>query len=114
MQKWKDRAITSLLACALPLLRHLHPSAVGTAPIGTWGIYGGPPLDGGKLLDRIVARDLTDIGNGCMGTVYRVRQVGAGAAFDAFCDEAALRHYWQHQAESALQRFDECNPQPLQ
>ena len=37
-----------------------------------------------------------------MGTMYRVRQVGVGAAFDAFCDEAALRHHWPHQAEAAL------------
>ena len=62
----------------------------------------------------VVARDLTDIGNGCMGTVYRVRQVGVGAAFDSFCDEAAIRHYWPHQAESALQRFDYFDPQPMQ
>ena len=55
-----------------------------------------------------------DIGNGCMGTVYRVRQVGVGAAFDVLCDGAALRHCWPRQAESALQRFDEGNPQPLQ
>ena len=88
-------------------------NAVDTAPVGTWGAYRGPSLEGGKHLDRIVARDLTDIGNGCMGTVYRVRQVGVGAAFDTFCDEAAMRHYWPRQAESALQRFDNFEPQPM-
>ena len=62
---------------------------------------------------RIVARDLTDVGNGCMGTMFQVRQVGVGAAFDAFCDEAALRHYWPRQAEAALQRFDDSDPQPM-
>ena len=54
------------------------------------------------------------MGNGCMGKVYQVLQVSMGAALDVFCDEAALRHYWPHQAESALQRFDEFNPQPMQ
>ena len=45
--------------------------------------------------------------------MYRVRQVGVGAAFDAFGDEAALRHYWPRQAEAALQRFDDSEPQPM-
>ena len=49
-----------------------------------------------------------------MGTMYRVLQVGVGAAFDAFCDEAALRHYWPRQAEAALQRFDDFEPRPMQ
>ena len=78
-------------------------SAVGTCNVGSWGVYVGPALDDGKVIERIVARDLTDIGNGCMGTVYRVRQVGVGAALDVFGDEAALRHYWPSQAGVALE-----------
>ena len=73
----------------------------------------GPALDGGKVIDRIVARDLTDVGNGCMGTVYRVRQLGIGAAYDVFCEEAALRYYWPDQAEEALEQFESHHPQPM-
>ena len=51
-------------------------SAAGTCNVGSWGVYIGPNLDYGKVIDRIVARDLTDTGGGCIGTVYRVRQLG--------------------------------------
>ena len=88
-------------------------SAAGTCSAGSWGVYTGPNLDGGKVMERIVARDLTDTGSGCMGTVYRVRQLGIGAAFDVFGDEAALRHYWPDQAEEALNRFESNQPQPM-
>ena len=88
-------------------------SATGTCSVGSWGVYVGPDLDGGKVVERIVARDLTDTGNGCMGTVYRVRQLGVGAAFDVFGDEAALRHYWPDQAEEVLHRFESNQPQPM-
>ena len=88
-------------------------SAAGTCSAGSWGVYAGPNLDGGKVMERIVARDLTDTGSGCMGTVYRVRQLGIGAAFDVFCDEAALRHYWPDQAEEELSKFERNQPQPM-
>ena len=88
-------------------------SAAGTCSAGSWGVYAGPNLDGGKVMERIVARDLTDTGSGCMGTVYRVRQLGIGAAFDVFCDEAALRHYWPDQAEEELSKFEHNQPQPM-
>ena len=88
-------------------------SAAGTCAVGSWGIYVGPDLGDGKVIDRIVARDLTDVGNGCMGTVYRVRQLGIGAAFDVFCDEAALLHYWPDQAEATLERFESHQPRPM-
>ena len=44
-----------------------------------------------------------------------VGTTGQQAMGDQGCPyEAAIRHYWLHQAESALQRFDDFDPQPMQ
>ena len=48
-----------------------------------------------------------------MQTMYRVLQLGIGAALDTFRDEAVLLHYWPSQAEKALEWFESHHPQAM-
>ena len=74
----------------------------------------GENLNGGKVIERIVARDLSDAGLGCMATMYKVRQVGVGAEFDVHCTEDAMRHYWPDTAPAALEAFEARQPRPIE
>ena len=87
--------------------------ATGGGDLGAWGFYTGADPSGGRIIDRIVARDLSDSGLGRMQTMYRVRQVGVGAQFDVFCTEDDMRRYWPDGAERALEAFEARNPRPL-